>query len=120
MSLMMELEKLKKKIRVFVEEREWERFQTPKNISMALAIEASELMEIFQWLTDQEAIEIKTDNKKMGEIRDEVADILYWLIRLSDLLDIDLSQAALEKLKKNEQKYPVSLSKGNAKKYTEL
>lgn len=114
------MEKMQEKVREFVSERNWDKFHTPKNISMALSIEASELLELFLWLSDQEALEVKSDPIKMKNIQDEIADVLYWILRLTDLLKIDLNQAFWNKMQQNEQKYPVALSKGNAKKYTEF
>lgn len=102
----------------FVKERDWEQYQTPKNVAMGVSIEASELMEIFQWLTDQQSYDIKNDPKKKGEIADEIGDILHYLIRLSSLLDIDLNEAFWNKIKKTEAKYPVDLVKGKKEKYT--
>ena len=102
----------------FVKERDWEQYQTPKNVAMGVSIEASELMEIFQWLTDRQSYDIKNDLKKKGEIADEIGDILHYLIRLSTLLDIDLNEAFWNKIKKTEAKYPVDLVKGKKEKYT--
>ncbi|MCB1072903.1 MAG: nucleotide pyrophosphohydrolase [Chlamydiales bacterium] len=102
----------------FVKERDWEQYQTPKNVAMGVTIEASELMEIFQWLTDQQSYDIKNDPEKKGEIADEIGDILHYLIRLSTLLDIDLKDAFWNKIRKTEAKYPVDLVKGKKEKYT--
>ena len=111
----MDLEKIKKIIREFASERNWDKYHTPKNLSMALSVEASELVEIFQWLTQEESKNI--DSKDIQSVKDEVADILIYLIRIADKLDIDLEEAILEKIKKNADKYPVELSKDNAVKY---
>jgi len=111
----MDLEKIKKIIREFSSERNWDKYHTPKNLSMALSVEASELVEIFQWLTQEESKNI--DSKDIQSVKDEVADILIYLIRIADKLDIDLEKAILEKIKKNSEKYPVELSKDNAVKY---
>ena len=92
--------------------RDWEQFHTPKNLSMALSVEASELLEIFQW---QKADEYKNANKKQKEmIKDEIADIFYYLVRISDKLDIDIEKALINKMKKNRKKYPKKLVKGKA------
>lgn len=77
----------------FVKDRDWDQYQTPKNVAMGVAIEASELMEIFQWLTDQQSYDIKNDPEKKEQIADEMGDILHYIIRLSTLLDIDLKEA---------------------------
>lgn len=106
--------------RKFVRERDWEKFHTPKNLVMALAGEAGELLEIFQWLSAEESETIVKDPKKMKALRHELSDILYYLLRLSDKLGVDLEKALLEKMKENKKRYPVKLAKGTAKKYTEL
>lgn len=106
--------------RKFVKDREWDSFHTPKNLSMALAGEAGELVEIFQWLTPEQSFEVMKDSKKALQIRHELADILYYTLRIADRLDVDLEKSMLEKLKQNAKRYPVKLSKGNATKYTEL
>ena len=106
--------------REFVAARKWERFHTPKNLSMALAGEAAELMEIFQWLTDAESRKVMKDPVKAGAVSHELADVFYYLLRLADILQVDLEQAFLEKMQHNQVKYPVKLAKGNARKYHEL
>jgi NTP pyrophosphatase (non-canonical NTP hydrolase) len=111
----MNYEKIKKEIKEFVDERDWEQFHTPKNLSMALSVEASELLEIFQW---QKAEEYKSANDEQKEmIRDEIADIFYYIVRISDKLDIDIEDALIKKMKKNRKKYPKELVKGKAVKY---
>ena len=108
----MNYKKVKSEIRKFVDERDWEQFHTPKNLSMALSVEASELLEIFQW---QKADEYKNANKKQKEmIKDEIADIFYYLVRISDKLNIDIEKALIKKMKKNRKKYPKRLVKGKA------
>ena len=108
----MNYKKVKSEIRKFVDERDWEQFHTPKNLSMALSVEASELLEIFQW---QKADEDKNANKKQKEmIKDEIADIFYYLVRISDKLNIDIEKALIKKMKKNRKKYPKRLVKGKA------
>lgn len=87
---------------------------------MALSIEISELMEIFQWLTEKESFEIMNDPTKTQAIIDEIADIFSYLIRLSDILNIDLEKAFWDKFKKNAAKYPINLAKGKSSKYTYL
>lgn len=112
--------KLKKLLKQFSEDRDWDQFHTPKNLAAALSVEAAELLEIFQWLNDAEAINSPNDPKIKGKAKEELADILTYLIRLADKMDIDLFQAAFEKLEQSAQKYPVAKAKGNAKKYSEL
>ena len=111
----MDLEKYKQKIREFADERNWDKYHNPKNLSMALSGEVGELLEIFQWLNSEESKNL-TD-KDHQSAKEELADIMIYLIRLSDKLGIDLEEAVQEKLKLNAEKYPVELSKDNAIKY---
>ncbi len=113
----MSLENIRKRLARFADERNWDQFHSPKNLSMALAAEAAELLEIFQWLTDELSKEIVHDEKEMAQIKHEIADVMIYLIRLADKLNIDIEKAVLEKIEVNEKKYPVELSKDNAKKY---
>ncbi len=113
-----QLQSLINKIRSFAKERDWEQYHSPKNVSMALAVEASELMEHFQWLSQDESRNLTEE--KLKEVSQEVADVFLYLLRISDELDIDLLEVAENKISLNEQKYPVEKSRGNAKKYTEL
>ncbi len=106
--------------RKFVKDRDWDVFHNPKNLAMALAGEAGELLEIFQWLTPEESFQVIKDPKKAKQIQHELADILYYTLRIADRLDIDLEKAVIDKLRENAKRYPIKLSKGNAKKYTEL
>ena len=115
---MSELEKLKLQLRRFAEERDWEQFHSPKNLSMALSVEISEVVEHFQWLTEEQSQNLPQD--KLEDAAAELADTLIYLIRLADKLKIDLLAAAQNKLEVNEQKYPVGKAKGIAKKYTEF
>jgi len=108
----MNYEKIKKEIKDFVDERDWEQFHTPKNLSMALSVEASELLEIFQWQKAEEYKNATEEQKEM--IKDEIADIFYYLVRISDKLDINIEEALLKKMKKNREKYPKELAKGKA------
>lgn len=101
----------------FADERDWQQFHTPKNLAMALAVEASEILEIFQWLTAKESQNLE-DAKRL-DLADELADTFVYLIRLADMTGIDLLQAAQEKINRNHKKYPADLVKGSAKKYSE-
>ena len=114
----MDIKKIEKVLKQFSVEREWEQFHSPKNLSMALSVEASELVEIFQWLTEEQSYALN-DSKKQ-HTKEEVADIAIYLLRICMKLDIDLEEAIFEKMKMNEEKYPVEKVKGSAKKYTEL
>jgi dCTP diphosphatase len=98
----MDLEKMKESYRLFIKERKWERFQSPKNLSMALAVEASELLELFQWLTEEQSYA----PKELQAVKDEMADVFSYLIILSDCLKIDLNEVFWEKMGKNRKKYP--------------
>lgn len=111
-------EKLIERLREFASEREWDKFHTPKNLAMALAVESGELMEIFQWLTEEESFKIK-ETDKIENVSDEMADVFVYLIRLADKLNIDLYEAVDKKMVKNEKKYPSDLVRGSCKKYSE-
>ena len=115
---MQSLEQIKIRLREFAAERDWDQFHSPKNLSMALSAEVAEIVEHFQWLTEEQSKNLPQD--KLDEVETELADTLIYLIRLADKLDIDLLAAAQNKIKVNESKYPVDKAKGNAKKYTEL
>jgi len=116
----MNLEEIRVRLAEFAKVRNWEQFHSPKNLAMALAVEAAELLEIFQWLTEQQSNNIKDDEKEMALIREEIADIFIYLIRLSDKLGVDIEQAVTAKIAKNDQKYPIKLSRGIATKYNKL
>jgi len=103
----------------FASEREWEQFHSPKNLSMALAGETAELLEIFQWMTEEQSRQAADQPRKAQAIREEIADIQIYLLRLADHFKIDLEQAVLEKIAINAIKYPVEKSRGNAIKYSE-
>jgi len=113
----MNLDQIRQRLAQFAQARNWDQFHSPKNLSMALAAEAAELLEIFQWLTDEQSKEIVNDEKEMALIREEIADVMIYLVRLSDKLGVDIEKAILDKIKVNEEKYPVHLSKDNALKY---
>jgi NTP pyrophosphatase (non-canonical NTP hydrolase) len=111
------LETLRHRLRKFAGDRDWDQYHSPKNLSMALIAEAAELVEHFQWLTEAQSSNLPAN--KLAEVEQEVADILIYLIRLADKLDIDLVDAAVRKINLNEQKYPAGVVRGSAKKYTE-
>jgi len=114
----MSLNEIKLRLREFAEARDWDQFHSPKNLSMALSAEVAEILEYFQWLTEEKSNNLPQN--KLDEVKTELADTLIYLIRLSDKLDIDLLAAAKNKIELNKLKYPVDKAKGNAKKYTEL
>jgi NTP pyrophosphatase (non-canonical NTP hydrolase) len=116
----MRLQKLLSKARAFREERDWKQYHSARNVALSVVLEAAELLEIFQWKTDEESEEITKDPATVQKISDELADILLYLLLMADDLEIDLIQAAEEKIKKNAEKYPIHKSKGKALKYTEL
>lgn len=97
---------LRRLVARFVAERQWQEFHTPKNLAMSLAIEAAEVMEHFQWSTAQEALAAATDERKRGEVADELADVLAYLLSLSAAMQIDLSSALEAKMQRNAVKYP--------------
>ena len=102
----------------FAADRDWDRFHSPKNLSTALVCEAAELAEIFQWMTLEESAAAMDDPELAKAIRDEVADVQIYLLRLADKLSIDLQEAMLEKIERNAERYPVALARGNSKKYS--
>ena len=115
---MNELEVLRDKLRTFAADRDWDQFHSPKNISMALAVEASELLEHFQWLTEAQSRNLLPEKRE--EVAQEIADVLLYLVRIADKLNINLVDAANKKLVMNAHKYPAEKSRSNNKKYTEL
>jgi NTP pyrophosphatase (non-canonical NTP hydrolase) len=112
------LDSLRLRVREFAQARAWERYHTPKNLVMALSVEASELLEPFQWLTAQQSCQLSTEQRE--GVRQEIADVLIYLTRLADVLGIDLLDAAADKLAINARKYPVDKAHGNALKYSEF
>lgn len=108
-------EALNTRIKEFCRSRDWSQFHDPKNLAISLQLEATEVLELFQWTKDNQ---IKSG--KEAEISDELADVLYWVIMLSNHYDIDLMSALNKKMDKNELKYSIEKSKGKSDKYTEL
>jgi dCTP diphosphatase len=106
------------KLRDFAEERDWNQFHSPKNLAIALTVEVAELLEEFQWLTEEQSR--KPDQERLNRIKDEISDVMIYLVLLSDHLNIDPMAAAFEKIEKNREKYPADKIRGSAKKYTEL
>ena len=115
---MTELESLREQLRDFAAVRDWGQFHSPKNLAMALSVEAGELLEIFQWLTEEQSRNPAPE--VLVAAGDEVADVLLYLIRLCDQLGIDPIAAANRKFLANARKYPAEKARGNSKKYTEL
>lgn len=114
---MRDLEELRQRLRAFVAERDWDQFHNPKNLAMALSVEASELVELFQWLTAEQSA--APDEKLRGRAAEELADVLWFLVRIADRLDIDLLEAAESKFATNVGKYPAERVRGQARKYDE-
>ena len=106
------IETLRQAMRVFVAEREWEKYHTPKNLAMSLAIEAAELMEHFQWLDTDESHAVAASPDVKAEVADELADVLCYALSLANVLQIDVSNAVLGKLQKNALKYPAERFRG--------
>ena len=114
---MRDLGELKERLREFVAERDWERFHSPKNLAMALSVEASELVELFQWLTEEQSA--APDEELRRRAAEELADVLWFLGRIADVLDLDVLKAAETKFRKNAEKYPAERVRGQARKYDE-
>jgi dCTP diphosphatase len=115
---MTEFEEIRKAIRCFRDQRDWLQFHNPKDMALAIAIEAAELLELFLWKNDDEIRSVVA--KRQEALRDEIADIAIYLIELADNLNIDLGDAIREKLKKNSIKYPIERARGRSCKHTEL
>jgi NTP pyrophosphatase (non-canonical NTP hydrolase) len=114
----MDIKQIQQELARFAAERDWDQFHTPKNLSMALAKEAAELLEIFQWLTEEQSMAVARDNENTARAADEIADIAIYLLRIADRLEIDIEAAIARKMALNAEKYPVDLAKGNAEKYS--
>jgi dCTP diphosphatase len=112
------IDPLKQRLREFAAARDWDQYHSPKNLAMALSVEIAEIVEHFQWLTEEQSNELP--KKTMDDVENELADCFIYLVRLSDKLGVDLLNAAYRKIEINEDKYPVEKARGNAKKYTEL
>jgi dCTP diphosphatase len=112
----MNLDRLAARLRTFAQERDWEQFHTPKNLAMALSAEAGEVLELFQWLTPEQSHAVAATPAGAERVREELADVLIYLVRLADVLGVDLEAAADGKLEINAAKYPVELARGNATK----
>lgn len=112
------IEELQQALRQFAAERDWEQFHSPKNLAASMSIEAAEVLEHFQWLTDEQSRRLADD--KRAEVGNEIADVLLYLLQLCDKLGIEPIEAAREKLRINAEKYPADLAKGSARKYTDL
>jgi dCTP diphosphatase len=112
-----ELRALQQRLAAFAAARDWEQFHSPKNLAMALSVEAAEVVEEFQWLTDEQSRSL--DGERRERVRLELADVFIYLLRLADRLDVDLLRAADDKMALNERKYPAERVRGDARKYDE-
>lgn len=115
---MTELDKLREQVGEFARERDWDQFHSPKNLAMALTVEAAELLEVFQWLTEEQSR--KPSPEALSAATEEIADVLIYLVRLAGELGIDPLAAAQRKMRANAAKYPVEKSRGNSTKYDKL
>ncbi|MCP3941872.1 MAG: nucleotide pyrophosphohydrolase [Desulfobacteraceae bacterium] len=115
----MGIKQIQKQLQKFADERDWNQFHNPKNLAIALSIEASELLEKFQWLNMEQSENIVADPVKKHEIGEEIADVAMYLFRLADRLDIDIEEVVDNKIEKNAIKYPAEKVRGSSKKYDE-
>lgn len=113
-----ELLELRDSLRVFAAERDWDQFHSPKNLASALTVEAAELLEHFQWLTEEQSRALSEELR--ARAADEIADVFLYLVRLADQVNVDLMSAARAKMARNAAKYPVDKARGTSKKYTEF
>ena len=113
-----ELIDLRDRLRIFAAERDWDQFHSPKNLAAALSVEAAELLEHFQWLKEEQSVDLAP--AKRAAVGEEIADVLLYLIRIADKLDIDVLDAALKKIEANAKKYPVEKARGKMTKYRDL
>lgn len=115
-----DVEAIGKKLDEFIAARDWEQFHSVKNLSMALSVEVSELVEIFQWMKEEESNQVSEKPEIQDKVREEIADVFIYLLRIAQKADIDISEAVHQKMEKNAAKYPPEKAKGSAKKYTEF
>jgi len=111
------LKDLRSRLQAFVDERDWQQFHSPKNLAMAMIVEAAELVEHFQWMTEQESRELTPEKKEL--VSQEIADTFVYLLRIAEVLEIDIIDAANRKLELNAKKYPAEKARGSNAKYTE-
>jgi dCTP diphosphatase len=109
---------LRDALRAFAAQRDWDQFHSPKNLAVALSVEAAELLQNFQWLTDEQSTTLSSE--VAARVREEMADVLLYLIRLADKLDVNLLEAAESKIELNALRYPIEKARGSSRKYTEL
>lgn len=114
------VQELSEAVRDFVEERSWGKYHNPKDIAISIAIEAGELLELFQWKSETDSSNLVSDPARMANVKDELADVLIYCFSLANKLNVDVSEVMLAKIGKNRSKYPIEKIKGSYKKYTEL
>lgn len=111
----MDIPALQNQLREFAEARDWQPFHSPKNLAIALSVEAAELLERFQWLSEAQSKQLSAEDRQA--VREEIADVAIYLVRLADVLGIELDSAIQDKMRRNAEKYPIELARGNAVKY---
>ena len=111
------MDSLLENLRSFAAERDWDRFHSPKNLVMALSVEVAEVTEHFQWLTEEQSRSLTP--KKLAHVEEEIGDVLIYLLRLADILGLDVLEAAKAKMRLNRRRYPADRARGRADKYTE-
>ncbi len=114
------LNELKEKVQNFCEARDWDQFHGPKDLAIGVITEASELLEHFRFLSDEQAIAVLNNQEQREEIEDEIADVLFFLLRFAQRFNVDIEHALLRKIEKSEKKYPVEKARGRNTKYTKL
>ncbi len=117
---LVDVARLQQAMALFARERDWDQFHSPKNLAMALTGEVGELVELFQWLSEDASRRVAHDPTTARRVRDELADVLVYLVRLAAVLEVDLDEAVRTKLAANAVKYPADLARGNARKYSDL
>jgi len=111
---------LRQLIQDFADERDWRKYHNPKDLAISIAIEAAELMELFQWVSERKVEKVLEDAERFTRLEEELADIIILCFNLANVLDVDVAKAVTKKVEKNRAKYPVDLVKGDYKKYTQL
>ncbi len=117
---LVDVDALAQALSIFARERDWEQFHSPKNLVLALTGEVGELAEVFQWMSDADSRSAAVNPKTAQAVRDELADVLLYLVRLADVLGVDLNEAARAKLRTNATNYPAEKARGSSAKYTEM
>jgi len=112
--------KLRELVKNFIEDRDWSKYHNPKDIAVSIVIEASELLEVFQWVKDTDLDKAVKEPVRLVKLAEELGDVMIYCFSLANVLDIDISQAVVKKIEKNKGRYPVERVKGDYKKYTEL